>query len=150
MSFSVFNFDDTSTMFFRFHFFIFIWEMKLNVASQSIITRIVFCSMFKYKIIVMNICLIIFSRSIRIWTTKITSIDRFFFFDRLWKIFCNLVHNDSSDHNFSIRFDYDSTISRMINWSWSFFNLDFDLVLEIILDHDFRFDYCSESFFVMR
>jgi hypothetical protein len=57
--------------------------MKLNVASQSIIIRIVFYSMFRYNIIVMNICLIISSRSIRIWITKITSINRFLFFDRL-------------------------------------------------------------------
>jgi hypothetical protein len=38
----------------------------------------------------------------------------------------------------------------MIDWNWSFLDLDLDFVLEILLDHDFRFDYCSKSLFVMR
>jgi hypothetical protein len=68
--------------------------MKLNVASQSIIIRIVLYSMLKYKIIVMNIYLIISSRSIRIWTTKITSINRFFFliiFKKSFAISCIMI-----------------------------------------------------------
>jgi hypothetical protein len=38
----------------------------------------------------------------------------------------------------------------MIDWSWSFLDLDLDLVFEILLDHDFRFDYCFKSLSVMR
>jgi hypothetical protein len=97
----------------------------------------------------MNICLIISSRSIQVWTTKITSINRFFF-DRFKKIFCNFVHNDFSFHSLNIRFDCDSSIFRMIDKSWSFFDFDFDFVFEILFNHDFCFDYYFKSFFVMR
>jgi hypothetical protein len=38
----------------------------------------------------------------------------------------------------------------MINKSWNFLDLDLVLVFEILFDHDFRFDYCSKSFSVMR
>ncbi len=60
------------------------------------------------------------------------------------------MHNDFSFHSFNIRSDYDSTIFRMINWNWSFLDLDLDLVLEILFNHDFCFDYCFESLFTMR
>ncbi len=60
------------------------------------------------------------------------------------------MRNDFSFRSFNIRFDCDSTIFRMINENWSFLDLDLDLVLEILFDHDLRFDYCFESFSVMR
>ncbi len=38
----------------------------------------------------------------------------------------------------------------MIDENWNFLDLDLDRVLEILFDHDIRFDYYFESFFIMR
>jgi hypothetical protein len=102
---NVFNPGGTSTVPWRSHSLTFICEIKLKVAPQSIIARTVVCPVLRYRVTVVNMCLITSPRSTRAWTMEATSTGRSLFLSRPWEAFGNLFYSALSFRSSSIRPD---------------------------------------------